>query len=66
MDTETFLDIRYSLAKKAMAEYYDHGKPTSPCPSCGKLPIVEIFGMYGETFTIKCPCGYINLIERGI
>lgn len=60
------LNETYLLAKKAMAEYYDQGNPTSPCPNCGNLPIVEILGIYGETFTIKCPCGYIYLIERGI
>ena len=60
------LEKSYLLAKKAMKEYYNLGKPVSPCPNCGNLPIVEIQGMYGETFIIKCPCGNIYLVERGI
>ena len=60
------LEKSYWLARKAMKEYNRLGKTVSPCPKCGSLPIVEIQGMYGETFIVKCPCGNIYLVERGI
>lgn len=56
----------HMLGEAALHEYVETGKIQTPCPNCGELPVAITEGLYGERFTIKCPCGSVFLMELGI
>ena len=54
------------LAIKARDEMIETGKVTVICPKCHEVPMTKVEGRFYEHVTIRCSCGFISLIERGI
>ena len=54
------------LAAKARDEYIETGKSTVICPRCHQAPRIDIQGTNYSHVDIRCSCGYVRLISRGI
>ena len=58
--------IAAKLEQQAKCEMIETGTVKTRCPKCGDIPIVKIEGLYGETVSVRCKCGFLYCVERGI
>ena len=60
------LNLSYMLEQKAKTEMFETGHVQTVCPKCKTIPSVKVEGLYGETVSVRCKCGFLYCVERGI